>query len=277
MSIETYPNRPRNNGKATAGIILLMIGLVLLVNQFHFFFFPGWLFSWPVILIAIGLYSGARNNYKNSTWLIMVIIGGIFLLDRMFDGFDLRQYLFPVGFIALGVWFISRRNQHSRNRAERWQAPKEDPYAQGFHVDYTVKDGTEGTETDPGSSTAENFTTPPPPHGDDFIDSVTVFGNVKKIVLSKNFRGGDIVNIFGGSELDFSQADINGRVTLDVTQLFGGVKLIVPPHWQVTSDLAAIFGGIDDKRFNKAVPQNADKVLVLKGTSIFAGIDIRSF
>ncbi|MBS7563911.1 hypothetical protein KHS38_05795 [Mucilaginibacter sp. Bleaf8] len=274
MSIETYPNRPRNNGKATAGIILLLVGLVLLVNQFHFFFFPGWLFSWPVFLIMIGFYSGAKNNYKNSTWLILVIIGSIFLFDRIFDGFDLRQYLFPLGFIVLGLWFILRRNQHGRNRAERWQAYKEDPYTKGFEVDYTVKEGGESTDAD--ATSTESFSTPPP-QADDFIDSVTVFGNVKKVVLSKNFRGGDIVNIFGGSELDFSQADINGRVILDVTQLFGGVKLIVPPHWQVTSDLAAIFGGIDDKRFNKAIPQNADKVLVLKGTSIFAGIDIRSF
>jgi predicted membrane protein len=116
--------------------------------------------------------------------------------------------------------------------------------------------------------------------GDDVLDSVSIFGGVKKSILSKEFKGGEIVNIFGGAELDFTQADINGIVVIDITQIFGGVKLIVPPHWQVTSDIAAIFSGFDDKRFNKhnlQSPPNNNKLLVLKGTSIFAGVDIRSY
>ncbi|MBM3416907.1 MAG: hypothetical protein FJY20_10820 [Bacteroidetes bacterium] len=52
-------------------------------------------------------------------------------------------------------------------------------------------------------------------------------------MLSKDFKGGDIVNIFGGTEFNLSQADIKGRVTLEVTTIFGGTKLIVPSHWEV--------------------------------------------
>ena len=85
-------------------------------------------------------------------------------------------------------------------------------------------------------------------YGDDYIDAVSVFGGVKKTILSKDFKGGDIVNIFGGAEMDLTQADINGRVILDITQIFGGTKIVVPSHWQVVSDIAAVFAGVDDKR-----------------------------
>ncbi|MFD2145517.1 hypothetical protein [Mucilaginibacter antarcticus] len=83
--------------------------------------------------------------------------------------------------------------------------------------------------------------------------------------------------MFGGAELDFTQADINGRVYVDVTQIFGGTKIIVPAHWMVVSDISAVFAGVDDKRIRTNTPLDSNKVLVLKGISVFAGIDIRSY
>jgi len=80
----------------------------------------------------------------------------------------------------------------------------------------------------------------------------------------------------GGAELNLAQADINGTVTLDITQVMGGTKLIVPPHWEIRSNLTSVFGSIEDKRQQDKVA-NPDKVLVLDGTSIFGGIEIRNY
>jgi hypothetical protein len=70
-------------------------------------------------------------------------------------------------------------------------------------------------------------------------------------------------------------------VVLDLTQIFGGTKLIVPHHWKVQSkDLVAVFGGVEDKRpmLGSTSPTDENsKVLVLKGTCIFGGIDIKSY
>ena len=96
------------------------------------------------------------------------------------------------------------------------------------------------------------------------------------MILSKEFKGGDIVNIFGGAEIDLTQADIKGKAVLDLVQIFGGTKIIIPSDWQVQSKMVALFGGIEDKR-NPALPKNPDKILVIDGTSIFAGIDILSY
>jgi predicted membrane protein len=111
----------------------------------------------------------------------------------------------------------------------------------------------------------------------DFIDSTSIFGGTKKVILSKNFKGGDITCFMGGAELDLSQADIKSPVVLDVTQIFGGTKIIVPPTWDVKSEVAAVFGGIEDKRRILTGNLNPDKVVILRGTSIFGGIEIKSY
>jgi predicted membrane protein len=112
---------------------------------------------------------------------------------------------------------------------------------------------------------------------EDFIDSTSIFGGIKKNIISKNFKGGDITNIMGGSEIDLTQADIHGTVRIDLTQVFGGTKLIVPSNWQVKAQMAAIFGGVEDKRSIQNTALDPNKILLLDGTSIFGGIEIRSY
>ena len=116
--------------------------------------------------------------------------------------------------------------------------------------------------------------------GDDHLDSTVIFGGVKKNIISKNFRGGEAVTVFGGTEINLTQADVSGPIVLDLTQVFGGTKLIVPPHWKIQSqDLVCILGGVEDKRPIMSDPSSVSdsKVLVLKGTCILGWIDIKSF
>lgn len=260
-------NKPRNN-KALAGIILLVVGLVLLVHQLDFFFFPGWLISWPMGLIAIGFYNGAKHQFRNSGWLIMVLIGVIWLSNDAFPHYDVGKITWPLCIIIFGLWMILRRgNRWDKHKADwdKWQQgqtqtpPSTDPNA-------SFDAGQAKTEYKYKNT-----------YGDDYLDAVSVFGGVKKTILAKDFKGGEIVNIFGGAELDLTQADINGRVILDITQIFGGTKIVVPSNWQVVSDIAAVFASVDDKRIRSTAASGTEKILVLKGVSIFAGIDIRSY
>ncbi len=112
---------------------------------------------------------------------------------------------------------------------------------------------------------------------DDAIDAVSIFGGSKKNIISKDFKGGEITTIFGGTELNFGQADISTTAMIDITQLFGGTKLVVPPHWNIKSEIVCVFGGIDDKRHLIKDAPESNKVLVLRGTCIFGGIDIKSY
>ena len=72
-------------------------------------------------------------------------------------------------------------------------------------------------------------------------------------------------------------ADLQGEVVIDVTMMFGGTTLVIPADWKVRSEVVCIFGGIDEKRSMIHPSMQMDKVLILKGTVIFGGIDIKSY
>ncbi len=273
-----YTNKPSpRGGKAIAGTILLIVGGLLLIHELDLFFFPSWLISWQTGLIALGLYIGAKHQWRSSSWMLMVIIGVIFLFDYI-PGYERHDVAWPLMLIGIGLYIILRRN-HKADKDE-WKNFAKDKW--WIHhryektgdpvVDYTA---TGSTSTPPPA--ADNSSAGFRPSADDYLDAVSVFGGVKKTILSKNFKGGEIVNVFGGAELDFTQANIDGHVVIDITQIFGGTKIVVPSNWRVVPDMAAIFASVDDKRIRTSAPADSDKVLVLKGVSIFAGVDIRSY
>ena len=59
------------------------------------------------------------------------------------------------------------------------------------------------------------------PNAEDHLDATTIFGGIKKTILSKDFKGGKVSNWFGSTELDFTNADLNGVAILDISQAFG--------------------------------------------------------
>lgn len=258
---DPHHNPSRYSGKIIAGFVLTAIGLGLLFQQLDWFFFPSWLFSWPMILIIVGLVKRA-NNPSNSSWLILIIIGCLFLVEKIFPGENVIHLGWPVIIIAAGLWMIFRRNYEFADR----NTPPKEAFANNDFLN------PEPAATEPLHTNQNQTST-----SEDYLNSFSVFGDVKKNIFSKTFKGGELVNIFAGTHLDFSHADISGRVIIDVMQLFGGTKLIVPPHWQVVSDIAPIFGGVSDKRTPNAELAASGKILVLKGVSIFGGVDVKSF
>jgi predicted membrane protein len=268
-----YTNKPRN-GKSIAGVIILVIGVLLLLQQSNLFFFPRWLFSFPMAIIAVGFFIGAKNNFRNVASIILIIIGTAFLLDDIIPGFD--DIVWPVMIISFGIWLILKRNKKNASKLftkDDWNIPgfnTNPPPPADPIVDYTVNPTATPPPVDPG---APKFA----PNVDDEPLALSIFGGVKKTILSKDFKGGEVVNVFGGVELDFTQADISGPTVIDITQVFGGIKIIVPANWKVVSDLAAVFASVDDKRLRTSASVDSDKVLILKGISFFAGVDVRSY
>lgn len=251
--------RPRS-GRFFGGIIILAVGVLLLLRQLGTVALPDWLFTWPMILIAIGLYSGARHGSRGRGWIILLLIGGLFLTQEFYPKMNLWQYIWPIIIIAAGLLMIFRPKRHWDWHNHAYWEGKGRRWSSKYYQD---KD----CETPPSAGHSE----------DDYVDSVSVFGGVQKVIVSKNFKGGDVVNIFGGSEINLSQADMKGKVILDVVQIFGGSKIIVPADWTIQSKMVSIFGGIEDKRHPAMLKPNPDKILVVEGVSIFAGIEIMSY
>lgn len=242
--------------RRTTGLFFLLIGGLLFARASGADI-PTWIFSWPMILIVIGLFVGIRHGFRSPAPFILMVIGGIFLAGQVFTDMNLRPYLWPAIFTTVGL-FIIFRPRHRRCRDE-------DP--QDANLQWSSAAGQTTRNESYDEATPENS---------DVLDITTVFGGVKKKVLSKHFRGGDVVSVMGGTEIDLTQADFSGKVRIDSFTMFGGTKLIIPPDWNVQSEVVAIFGGVDDKR-PPAVNHDPSKVIFLEGTCLFGGIEIKSF
>ena len=117
-----------------------------------------------------------------------------------------------------------------------------------------------------------------PVDGDDYFEINSVFGSVKKNIVSKNFRGGEVNAVFGGAELNLSQADIVQSADLEINTVFGGMRLIVPQHWEIKSELNAVMGSVEDKRpIQVKTTTDTSKILILRGSAVFGGIEINCF
>lgn len=110
-----------------------------------------------------------------------------------------------------------------------------------------------------------------------YIDEYIFFGGREMIIDSNNFQGGKITSMFGGSSVDMRGADLAmGTHKLDVFTMFGGTSLIVPPDWTIKVEVFSLLGGFRDNRYSslKVVP-NQEKVLVITGFVMFGGGDIK--
>jgi len=112
---------------------------------------------------------------------------------------------------------------------------------------------------------------------EDVVDNLALFSGMKSRNVSKNFRGGSLVALFGGIELDLRDAYIlNAGARIDVTAAFGGVNIIVPPEWKVVVKGVPAFGGWSNKTRGKNYVNPEAPVLTLQCFVAFGGVDIKN-
>ena len=247
-----------SNSRIWSGLILVLVGLIFFLENSGINI-PDWIISWHTGLIIIGLFVGFKRNFQGVAWLVMILIGGYFTLEEI-ARVDFSKYYFAVALMILGLWLILKPKSNFKNR-DRWK--QKFTHTEPSLVSPVVND----------SSTVD-----PLIDGSDILDSVNVFGGSHQTVYSKNFKGGEIVAVFGGCDVNLTQADFNGTIILEIVAVFGGAKIIVPAGWQVKSEITAVFGGLDDKRAI-APPTGTEerKLLIIRGLALFGGVDIRNF
>lgn len=244
-------NQINNSGRVWVGAIILFLGSAILLNNLGVDL-PNWLFSFSNVLIALGLFIGVRRNFKGVVWLILVLVGAYNTLDNMDLGLDLSKYGFGVGLIIIGGFLLSKSKPSGKEKIN---------FKEAFF-------GTQSSEEEKQNKADKN---------NDIIDVIAVFGGNTQTVYTKNFKGGDVTAVFGGADIILNQADFTDTVYLDVTAVFGGIKLIVPPHWAVKSNVGAVFGAVEEKRSQVLSGDALQKTLVLQGTVLFGGVEIKSF
>ena len=110
-----------------------------------------------------------------------------------------------------------------------------------------------------------------------------VWSSVRRTSAASPFRGGDITAIMGGGQLDLRLATIppGEEAVLDIVAVMGGVEILVPSDWEVSTPILPFMGGVEDKRFPPLHDPNAPHKgpggrLVLRGLVMMGGVHIKS-
>ncbi len=224
------------------GLLFLVIGAYLFADTFDLitFSWKEYILTWPSLLIAIGLINLAKSN-SPVTGIVLILIGGFFLAYKILGITQpIRIYIWPMAFVVVGLLLIFHKRSGLNAKRNRIRSGEIDM---------------------------------------DTIDDVAILGGSEQKVVSRNFKGGDVTNIFGGSTFDMMEAQLApGSNVLNTVCIFGGSKMLVPSNWHVKIETVSIFGGIVDKRrINPNSEYLADSELVIKGVVIFGGGEIKGY
>ncbi len=222
------------------GLLVIGLGLGWLLHNVGMISENAWdlIFSWQMLLVAIGIINVFGDVHKGWGW-ILIAIGGFFLLSEAYDWpTTFRNIFWPALLIVIGLFLIFG------SRARMWRKdwlPKSD-----------IKTG------------------------EDYIEDLSVFGGHDRVIHSASFKGGKVVSVFGGSKIDLTQATVapEGAV-IEIVAVFGGSSILVPADWNVRLEIFNIFGGYGDKRPRAQV--DLSKTLVIKGIAVFGGGEIKSY
>lgn len=100
--------------KSWIGFILIIFGFGFLLHQAGI-----WDFSeiasmfWPLILILIGVVQLANRSISSFSGIILIAIGGLFLLNQWVD-MNLAAFIWPLLLIVIGLTFIFSKIGHGK-------------------------------------------------------------------------------------------------------------------------------------------------------------------
>jgi predicted membrane protein len=232
---------PKLQGRVIIGLLLIILGALAVMHNYNIIDLSEYPITWEYFFIGAGLLFILLSSNKTA---------GVVLLS--IGLFNLLPELWPLVIVFIGAYIIWGRGRCGRHR-----------------IYYKIH--ADKNEFVPENKTEQSSS-------NDYIESVNIFGGANKVIHSENFRGGNIVSIFGGSEINLTNCKLaDGENIIDVTAIFGGNTIIVPPDWRVEVDVLPVFGGFGDKRSkdpNKSFIEG--KVLKIKGFVLFGGGEVKT-
>jgi len=231
----------KNNQNKTFFWALIFIagGGVFLMRNFGMLDFniPVKLISWRLIPLIIGINALLRKDYING--IIAITIATIFYIPDFLTAAERSQYykLWPLLLVGVGLTILAKYM-----------------FPQQF-------------ESCGSPQIAEDL---------DYIRESNIMAGSSSKFITKNFSGGKVDCIMGGSELNLTEADLLNNANLKVFVLMGGIEMRIPKEWNVKLDVFPVMGGVEDKitKFPENVVDK-NKVLIITGYVIMGGIEIK--
>jgi predicted membrane protein len=252
--------RRRSDKRFYFGVLLIALGVILILERLNLIpeSMADALISWQMLLVGVGILSLIGGN--RTAGVIMIVIGGTFLIPEFLTvPHEIRRIYWPLILVLLGILILMKQRDH-----HQWNN-----LGNNFNL-HGNKTPDQPDPLDPSAKT-ESFNT-----FDDFV----IFGGREIFVNAPALAGGKATSIFGGIEFDLRKATLRpGGATIDCVSVFGGCGFKIPMDWNVRNEVTTIFGAFTDKRGETYNDRYYDpsKTLVIKGISLFGGIEVKHF
>jgi Domain of unknown function (DUF5668)/Cell wall-active antibiotics response 4TMS YvqF len=230
-------NTTISTGKLFLGLFLILLGVVYTIDQLDFYDADEVIKYWPVILIAAGLAKFLEPGSSGGRFSGS-LIGGIGVI-LLLGNLDI-VHVDLRDLFPLALVAIGARIA--------WRGLKP---AGNFGV--TIGDSTRT------------------------VNGFAMLGGARRTNNSDDFRGGDLVAVLGGCEIDLRSARIKeSPAVIDAFAMWGGVEIIVPPGWRVSMRGVPLLGAFEDKTVPAPAGEGAREELVIKGFAIMGGVEVKN-
>lgn len=231
-------NKPiRLNGHLIFGCILVIIGILIALKNFHVMDTRLSRLIWPLFFMGIGLtifFQSTSMSGRVTGGLLSLI--GILILLRALDLIVFSfAHIWPMILIGIGLVIILKAFDPLHKHFGRWFA---------------------SMDNDPS------------------VNLLALFAGFHRQSASPNFTGGNLTAILGGIELDLRQARIQQEAVIHVFALMGGIEIKVPPEWVVSIEGSAILGGYEDK--TRPVNPDSPQRLIIRGSAVLGGVSVKT-
>ena len=245
-TINDYKSDDRNkknehhfNNRVIIGVVLVLAGLALVIRNTGFFpdFIDHVIFSWPMLLVTIGLVMTLGSGEKTGGIIVMAV-GGFFMIPLIFrETFHMYNMFWPSIFIIIGIIFIVTKRKG-------WASITSKGTIGDDYIDYVnVFSGGER------QIVSQSF------RGGKVS---AVFGGIELDLTKAKLAPGrnilEIAAVFGGATIIVPD---NWYVTVEVTPVLGGFS--------------------DERKIYPGRPLETESQLVLKGAVVFGGGEIKSY
>ena len=232
-------HRHLHSNRPIIGVVLVLAGLFLVMRNTGVFpeFIDNVIFSWPMLLVVIGLVMTLGAAEKTSGVIVMAV-GGFFLIPMIFrETFHAYNMFWPSIFIIVGVIFIA-------SKRKGWNSVTSTATVGDDFIDYVnVFSGGER------QIVSENF------RGGRIS---AVFGGMELDLTKAKLATGrnelEIACVFGGATLIVPD---DWNISIEVTPVLGGFS--------------------DSRKLIPGRTVDSTKQLVIKGAVVFGGGEIKSY
>lgn len=239
----------KNLQKIIVGLSFIGVGAVIILTNLGVIspIFRQLFISWQMCCIVAGLLALTNGHYKGAAVLVMV--GAFFLLPRipgLYLGLHFVRNFWPLMLVGVGLVIL---------------------FARGSRADCLAGENVKSTL---GADASDTYSQ------DGYIDQRFIVTGSDQTFIGPEFKGGDILTVFGGTQLDLTktQLPVDQDAELTVKGFCGGVTLIVPQDWRVEVRNGSIFGGATDSR-PKGVGRSSARRLIVNVNFVFGGADIK--